>query len=1135
MPPSDAFPTGAEGEIARLCEEISDRLRRGETVDMDDYVARWPHHADELRQILPAMQMMAGLRIETRRAAAAAGTERGEVNEALGDFRLVRELGRGGMGVVYEAQQLSLRRRVALKVLPFASVLDSRQLRRFQNEAQAAAMLHHPRIVPVYGVGCDRGVHYYAMQLINGPTLADVIRQLRSQVGLDPPHAIPVDTMPPAAHENFGDVDAATRGPSKPGENDAAPGAGRKSSSSTTAPQGILSTSRNHRSWSFVRAAVQLGIDVAEALDYAHQEGVLHRDIKPGNLLLGERGQVWVTDFGLARVESDPALTATGDLVGTLRYMSPEQALGDRVTIDHRTDIYSLGATLYELLTLQPLFAGEDRQTLLRQVAFEEPRRLRQVERNLPAAVETILLKALAKSPQERYATAGALAEDLRRFLEQKPIRARRPSLLDRGAKWALRNRHLMAVGTAGLMVAVVTLAVANLLIWREQHKTQVALDAAVTERSNTAREGQRATELAADLQRHLYVSNIRLVEQFAKAGQRGRLTEQLNDFRAADRHGGLRGFEWYYWWHRCRADSLLVLPGHERDVEGLAFFPDGRRFATCAARLVRIWDLTTGTMLQELRVPKGLLNAVAISPDGKQLASTSQTRLYFWELSNGRLTHELVGNVSAPATLHFTADGSTLIGIDRTGLGRFWDLDRSVVTRVVAIHAQGGAQYAWNINDWLVATAATGDVVRIMVLDRARSTLIPILEGLVISLRFSTDGQFLTCATADGQIRVLQVQSLQIVQSIQLPVNTIVCADFDVRCETLVTVDDKEQGQVWSVRSGECLACISSLPARTCRFASDGQTVVAIGPDGFVGLWQPFLSSSVNPSGHARETWSVVFSPDGRLLASGSDDETVRLWNVSDATEPRILRGHQATVTGVAFSPDGKTLASASLDASVKLWQVADGEEKKTLRGHPQRVCSLAFSPSGRWLASGGDEVIIWDVLTGKEVTRVLEVADRRINGLCFSPDGSMLAVVGSSNLAQLVDTRNWRVLQSLDHVDEVWSVAFSPDGRSLAIGDKAGNLSIWNAVDGKLLTVQRAHVGYVRSVRFTRDGRTLASGGDDRRIVLWDPVTGTEFCTLEGSSADVYSLAFSPDDGLLASGSYDGTIRFWHAERGE
>ncbi len=176
VPPIDASPSGEEGEIARLCEEISDRLRRGETVDIEDYVARWPHHADELRQILPAMQMMARLRIETRPAAAAAGTDRGEVNEALGDFRLVREIGRGGMGVVYEAQQLSLRRRVALKVLPFASVLDSHQLRRFQNEAQAAALLHHPQIVPVYGVGCDRGVHYYAMQLINGPTLADVIR-----------------------------------------------------------------------------------------------------------------------------------------------------------------------------------------------------------------------------------------------------------------------------------------------------------------------------------------------------------------------------------------------------------------------------------------------------------------------------------------------------------------------------------------------------------------------------------------------------------------------------------------------------------------------------------------------------------------------------------------------------------------------------------------------------------------------------------------------------------------------------------------------------------------------------------------------------------------------------------------------
>ncbi|MHB8863698.1 MAG: WD40 repeat domain-containing serine/threonine protein kinase [Pirellulaceae bacterium] len=1142
MPPTDASPTGEEREIARLCEEISDRLRHGETVDIEDYVVRWPRHADELRQLLPAMQMMARLKLEARPAALAADSEPGEVNEALGDFRLMREIGRGGMGVVYEAQQLSLRRRVALKVLPLASVLDSRQLRRFHNEAQAAAMLHHPRIVPVHGVGCDRGVHYYAMQLINGPTLADVIRQLRAQAGLDPRHTMPADSVPPAARAKLGDDDAAIYGPCTPDEHDAAPAAEHKSSPSTTAPQGILSTSRNHRSWSFIRAAVQLGIDVAEALDYAHQEGVLHRDIKPGNLLLGERGKVWVTDFGLARVESEPALTMTGDLVGTLRYMSPEQALGNRAVIDHRTDIYSLGATLYELLTLQPVFTGEDRQSLLRQVAFEEPQRLRKIERNLPAALETILLKALAKNPDDRYATAGALADDLRRFLEQKPIRARRPSLLDRGAKWALRNRHLMAVGTAGLLVAVVTLAVANFLIWGEQYKTRDALDEAVAERKKATLEGERAAQLAADLQRHLYVSNMRLVEKLAESGQRLQLTELLNEIRSAAGYGETCGFEWYYWWHRWNDDPLIVLPGHEQTIGGLALFSDGHRLATCAGRYVRIWDLTAGRVLQELTSPDQSLTAVAVSATGQRLAASRwDNRLGVWNLPQGNLIVDTTIETAASAELRFLGDGDRLVSTDWTGIGKIWDVANGRATHTVTIHPSAPdferhARYAWTHDGRIVATAGIGGEIRVMDVERdVVCASIPVPEVRIIGLRLTPDEQHLAWATADGQLRVLNIQSQQVVRSVQLPVTAIVCADFTLDGETIATFDETQQGQLWNVVSNECLASIDGLAAESCRFTEDGRRVVVTGPRGLLEIWQPFVRPAVNPAGHARETWSVAFSPDGRLLASGSDDETVRIWNVSDATEQRVLRGHRATVTDVAFSPDGQTLASASLDGSVKLWRVADGEELKTLRGHPKRVCGLAFSPSGTWLASGGEEVIIWDAATGSRLATCQGIVPQRVSDLAVSPDGGILAVASQSGLAQLVDTRDWHVRQSLNHVDQVFSVDFSSDGRILATGDESGHVSLWRTRDGALLSTHRAHTGHVRVVRFTRDGRTLASGGDDRRIVLWDPVTGSQLCVLQGSSADVFTLAFSPDDGLLASGTYDGAIRFWHAERGE
>lgn len=482
--------------LAQLLNEALEREQTGRSVDIEALAIEWPQYAAELRLLLPVMHTCA----QISGGGASAGLE-GLACGRLGDFLIQRELGRGGMGIVYEAQQISLRRRVALKVLPFVAVLDSRQLRRFHNEAQAAALLHHPQIVPVYGVGCERGVHYYAMQLIEGPTLAHVIGDLRSQAGFDPPSPELAVTTPPGSAEGMHDAYTQPVEPHAPDDHDTVGGTNGQSSHPTTSPQGILSTAHSHRSSAFIQAAVQLGIDVAEALDYAHREGVLHRDIKPGNLLLDERGRVWVTDFGLARIEADPSLTLAGDLVGTLRYMSPEQALG-HLGVDGRTDIYALGATLYELLTLEPVFDRGDKQMLLRQIASEEPRPLRQRARSLPVELETIILKALAKNPSDRYLTAGALADDLRRFLEHKPIQARRPTLADRLTKWALRNRRLVATAAAGLLLTAVTLTVTTLLIWNEQHKTRHALATAIDQRAEAQRqrngalaEKQRADE----------------------------------------------------------------------------------------------------------------------------------------------------------------------------------------------------------------------------------------------------------------------------------------------------------------------------------------------------------------------------------------------------------------------------------------------------------------------------------------------------------------------------------------------------------------------------------------------------------------------------------------------------------------
>jgi serine/threonine protein kinase/lipopolysaccharide biosynthesis regulator YciM len=434
--------------VAQAADEFLERRRRGERSSPTEHAARYPEAAPLLRRVLTSMEVV-GLSA----AGAVLPPAEAPVPDLLGDFRLLHEIGRGGMGVVYEAEQVSLSRRVALKVLPLAATLDPRRLQRFQNEARAAACLHHTHIVPVFAVGREHGVSFYAMQLIEGETLAAVIRDLRR----------PAEGRP------------------------ASPG-----TAASTAPRAALSTEDGIDNGAYVRAVARLGVQAAEALDYAHQLGVVHRDIKPANLMVDGRGQLWVTDFGLAQLrQGETGLTLTGDLLGTLRYMSPEQALARRAVLDHRTDLYSLGATLYELLTLEPVCDGADRQELLRQIAEGEPRPPRKSNRAVPPELETIVLKALEKDPAERFSTAGELADDLRRFLEDRPIVARRPSAWQRLLKLARRHRGVVRAGLAGLLLALAVLGVSTVRILSaaeaEREAKIAAEEAAAAERQATA------------------------------------------------------------------------------------------------------------------------------------------------------------------------------------------------------------------------------------------------------------------------------------------------------------------------------------------------------------------------------------------------------------------------------------------------------------------------------------------------------------------------------------------------------------------------------------------------------------------------------------------------------------------------
>jgi serine/threonine protein kinase len=447
--------------LARVLDEYLAQMRAGSAPSPSELMAQHPHLAGDLQECLACLDLIRRAGQTTRQAGALGETlDPGRGTAVLGDFRIVREIDKGGMGVVYEAEQLSLHRRVALKVLPFASALDTRQLQRFKNEAQAAACLHHLNIVPVYSVGCERGVHFYAMQFIDGQSLAETIAQLRRASAGEsaPAEAVNRNGLPPGA-------DGLARVDHLPPP---------------------LATAHSARGTEFFRAIARLGVQAAEALDHAHQQGVIHRDVKPSNLLLDAGGHLWVADFGLALCHGGPGLTATGGMVGTLRYMSPEQALAKRALVDHRSDVYALGVTLYEALTLQPAYAGSDREEVLRQVAAGEPQPPRRLEPSLPVELETVVLKGMAREPEGRYQTAQEMADDLRRFLEGQPILARRPSLSERAMRWSQRHRTALGATLAMLLLGCAGLLATLVVLWNEQARTKAALAEAENEQART-------------------------------------------------------------------------------------------------------------------------------------------------------------------------------------------------------------------------------------------------------------------------------------------------------------------------------------------------------------------------------------------------------------------------------------------------------------------------------------------------------------------------------------------------------------------------------------------------------------------------------------------------------------------------
>jgi serine/threonine protein kinase len=634
-------------ELALLVERLSARLEAGEPVDVDEIAHEHPAYAAELRELLPAVALMVNLsRSCERRGVSPTCDDTGAPLGELGDFRIVREVGRGGMGIVYEAEQISLGRHVALKVLPYAATMDAKQLQRFKNEAKAAASLHHEHIVPIHAVGCERGVHYYAMQFIDGSTLAQLI------AGRAGSRERPVGPQAPETCEYRGGL-TPPRSPDAP-----------------TAPVAALSTEPggpNGRA--FYRAAAQLIAQAADALEHAHSLGIVHRDVKPANLLVDTAGKLYVSDFGLARFGPDAGLTLSGDLVGTLRYMAPEQALARHGVVNHRADVYALGATLYELLTGRPAVDATERAEVLRQIAFGEPAAPRKSDKAIPAELETISLKCLAKDPDERYATAGELAEDLRRWLEDQPISAKPPGLGQRVRRWGWRHGAFVWAGVAVLLVGFLLASVCAFLLWKERQATLAAW-------SQEARQRAIAEDREGHVRRHSYAGDIYqaylLRDRNDPLGARQLLARHVPEPDRED----LRGFEWYHLDRAWKAHDGAVLSHDHRHVHAVAFSPDSAVLATAGGDgTVIVWDVPSRAPKFRLTGPKADVNGVAFSPDGVLIATASDDgTVKVWEAASGKKVWERPDHGDMVVGVAFSADGTLLASGGRKSGVILWD-----------------------------------------------------------------------------------------------------------------------------------------------------------------------------------------------------------------------------------------------------------------------------------------------------------------------------------------------------------------------------------------------------------------------------------------------------------------------------
>jgi serine/threonine protein kinase/WD40 repeat protein len=1135
--------------VEELAEEFLDRYRRGERPALSEYTRRHPDLAALIHEYFPAMVVMEELGSvggEGSKPTARTVMEGGLIPQELGEYRIVREIGRGGMGIVYEAVQESLGRHVALKVLPFQGLMNATYLERFRREARAAARLHHTNIVPVFGVGEYKGTHYYAMQFIHGQSLNEVLQELKRLRAHKGEAALPERDLAASVAEGLTGGKFASEG--RAAAPTGADGSAGKDPEPRRAQQEDSTGSPSHSHLTsqpegqYFRSVAQIGAQVADALDYAHGQGVLHRDIKPSNLILDVSGRVWVTDFGLAKADETDELTDPGDIVGTLCYMAPERFQGQA---DVRSDVYGLGITLYEMATLQPAFTDSQRARLIEKVTRTEPRGPRRLDARIPRDLETIILKATAKAPHDRYATAAALGEDLRRFLGDRPVRARRTPLQERVWRWCRRNPALACLAGAVVFLALIVAVVASFSAIRLREETNRAW-----------RAEREATE-------ELYRSYLAQARASRSSGQAGRRFDGLLALQSAAHTAEKLGTKDQHLLElRNEAIACLVLPdlnvakqleGNLVRDAGIGFDPqfdyyargDGRgNISVRRTSEDREIVLLKAPEIHPSSAPRSEL--LRFSRDGRFLAvkyflgHIEFPKLYrVWEWRNKRVVVEQAASGVVNIAVDFAPDSRRVaIAGQKDDTIRFYDLDSGKEIRrcnwgrqvqPVAFHP-GGQQLA----------LSTSDPTAIQVRDLATGKLTASWHTptLISSMSWQPDGRLLAGGGDDGHIYTWDTLNGLALSVFEGHLSSIRNMHFFARGDLLASTGWDAKTRLWDLRSRQLLF---SAPGCACGFSADDHNM-AFFNGAQVGVWdiaaaeECRLLLSLDKGARGPE-----FSADNRLLAAAGDDG-VPIWDVSSAKQ--IARLPCGKTHAVHFHPDGKGLVTSGQSGLLR-WPIRREEHagaQRTQIGPPELLMqtqvlqeasfldAATWDLAGRWLGviEPPERAVVIDLLETSKKTSIGPHGG--LGCISISPDGRWAATgTWRRSGLKIWDIRTGKLAHEIASGGACG--LFSPDGRWLVISTQEGYrfLHSWSWEQGSFIDVHqlRTHPG---PMAFSRDSRLLAIAPSPWQIRLIETSTTQEIATLAlPDSRMILSPCFSPDGNRLAALTEGGIIQLW------